>query len=289
MADDGLFPIEEGGPQNTAPSPQPSNKGEPQAGAQPNQGAPAGPPPIPQEVTQAFGQIGEALNQLGHRLEALEKGGSQSRGEPDVGHPQPSAPTDKDTIFQRLYDDPKGFMEEVARGASKEQLDQLIPYLQTTSTQVSNLIQDRVRNDFEKQFGEGSFKDILGERLTAAVDKLDPTHKADEQYIRALASGILGAQMQDPDGQKKIRDAMAKARQRAQAPVMLTGNRAAPPTDHLSADEKEFVRRANEAGIPMQESAYLDARNRGNSEEDWGATWMVPDELKPKPNGANKT
>lgn len=274
MADDQLFD------ENNQPAPeQPSGEPAPKAPE------PARPQSVdlPDDVKQWMGQATEAIQSVAQRLDNLEG------GQPPQGQPEPDAqPPNAQDAFSQFYADPEAFV----RNATQRELQAIAPVLQETFTQMTPIVKDRVGQDFDKRYGSGAWAKFIDGRLDQALERLPVQNRANEQYIRALVAGIKGAIDMDPEAAKEFNEFATAAREKPTAPTMLTGNRPATDPNQLSADESRFLEDLDRAGIPFSKKDYLDARNRGSSEEDWGADWMkeqdfdiVGPERKPS-NGA---
>jgi hypothetical protein len=228
-------------------------------------------------VSRAFEQIGTALSQVGERLARLE--GSQAPAAPPAADPAASG-TPGEQAFQELYQNPEQYIRRVAGEEAKKtgdaNLESLTPALRATLEQVSSLASDRAKSDFDREFGTGAWDRLVWKDLEPAVARLPLTDRVNDQNIRNLAWAVLGSKFRNEEGRKEINEQMARARTQREAPVMLHGSRPGPSPDRLTAEERDYVGRLKDAGIPVTEKEWLAARNRGNSEEDWGATWMKP-------------
>lgn len=203
---------------------------------------------------------------MNERLQALE-GKGETKETPVPNESDASDP------FTKLASDPEGYI----RGLANQEAQKLAPAVERALNTISSVGVDRAKNDMETRF-PGLWDEAIAPDLTAALEKLPPEAKANPDYVQALTSGILGGLLQSEEGYKKLGEAAARAREAnkpAPPPVMLNGNRPPPPREALDRDEKTFIGELERSGIPFDSKRYLSARNRGRSEEDWGATWMA--------------
>jgi hypothetical protein len=236
----------------------------------------------------ALERITGTLDALPTRLAALESRGAT----PPAAPAPPVAPSDPQAAFNEMYANPGAFVEQRAAQVADARLNdfasKITPFFSTIAEQLAARGTDAARDQFDASLGDGAFDRLVGGDLATALAQLPPAQRADANYVRALAAGVLGGKMLDPAGQKEIREVMAAARQRPAAPVVLTGNSASLPRDRLTENERDAIARVRRSGIAVDEKAFLEGRNRERTEEAWGATWMNPPQPARRPNGAAK-
>lgn len=252
------------------------------------EGAPAGDPaaadpaaaPAAPASPDALAQVLEAVNGLGARLSALEGRGGNAAPPPQNPSAPPAPPADPQAAFNEMYANPTAFVDARAKAAAQEAMNglagQLTPFFNTVASQLADRGVDAAREQMDSTMGAGAFDRLVGNDLSIALAQLPAGQRADANYVRALASGVLGGKMLDPNGQKEIREVMAAARTRPAAPVVLTGNSAQPPRDRLTDAEREQIAAVCRSGIAVDEKSFLESRNRPRTEEAFGATWMNP-------------
>jgi hypothetical protein len=277
VADD-LFPADN--PSDAQPASDPA--GDPSGNPTPS---PAG-----DALSGTLERITSTLEGLSGRLAAIESR-SAAPAQPTASV-APAAPADPQAAFNAMYADPATFVREQASGVVQQQLNdfasKLTPFFGTVADQLAQRGTDAARTQFDESIGAGAFDKLVGDDLAVALAQLAPAQRADANYVRALAAGVLGGKMLSPEGQKEVREVMAAARQRPAAPVVLTGNRSPAPADRLSEADRELIARVSRStGIRVDEKSFLENRNRERTEEAFGATWMNPPAPR-RPNGAAK-
>lgn len=266
MADD-LFPASD-----------PNDATQPDAGAQPS-GDPQPAAPAGDALGSALERITSTLEGLTSRLGALEQRGTAAPQTP-AAPAAPAAPADPQAAFNAMYADPAAFVEQRAGAVVQRQLDdfagKLTPFFGTIADQLAARGTDAARDQFDANIGAGAFDKLVGDDLAVALAQLAPAQRADANYVRALAAGVLGGKMLTPEGQKEVREVMAAARTRPAAPVVLTGNRSPAPPDRLTDGERDAIARVRRSGIAVDEKQFLEGRNRERTEEAWGLNITAP-------------
>lgn len=242
---------------------------------------PADPPPTdtppapPNQDSLVAKTLENVTNALGRTLERVES--LENRVQPPTKPPEQDPPAQRfdKADFTDFYNDPDGFIQKRVEERLAGFAEQLTPILGTALDGATATAISHSKSNFESQFGTGSWDDLISRDLGVALAKLTPAQRAKPQYVQALVAGLIGAKMFTEEGKTQIRDTMKKAAdaKRPPAPTVLTGNRIAPAPDKLTDDEKEVVGKLSKAGMKVTEKSYLESRNRGRTEEDWGLDW----------------
>lgn len=245
---------------------------------------PAG-PSADAETAGALREVLGAVNALNQRIAALE-------GRAPAGaQPAPAQPAADPADPSAMYANPTAFIDQRVQAGTKAALDQfagqLTPFFETVAENLAQRGIDTARSQFDSTIGQGAFDKLVANDLEIALSKLPPAQRANASYVQAIAAGVLGGKMLTPEGQQEVRTVMAAARQRPNAPVVLTGNGGRPAPDRLTEGDRDLIDRVRRSGIPVDEKAFLANRSRPRTEDAWGATWMNPPAPQ-RPNGAAK-
>lgn len=140
-------------------------------------------------LAQSQGQTATILQQINQQLQQL-------------GRPAPApeaAPLDPNDLVSQLASDPEGTIKRVAQSALKEGNQAQLQVLGTLiNTQHQNLVDD-AEFDVDRQFGEGSWKEVIKPKLDPFLSELrtsNPTALADHQTLTRLVNMLKGEQMQ---------------------------------------------------------------------------------------------
>lgn len=238
---------------------------------------PAAQPPQGQdlaELTHGFQQVAAAVRGIGDRVAGLETRMTQ---------PPATQPSGKGAdALTELMADPEQFLgsriEKTVGKVVEDALGRLAPFLETVADSATSTARERVRTEYDGRFGSGVFDAVIGGELDKALSTLPAASRAKPDYVAALAAGVFGGQLKTPEGEKTFRDARKAARERTAPATLLTGaSRQSPEKMTLGDDERLAIDKLAKAGIAFSEEAFLDSMRRGDSEEDWGATWMKKD------------
>lgn len=129
---------------------------------------------------------------------------------------------------------------------------ELGPYLQTQVRDSYESLLDKQRERIDRQFGEGSFDEVIRAELDAVVEATpNPAAKASKDYIRTVVNGIVGDDKILPkllERQTAARQKAAEAeREESSAPTgILDGGRRKPQKLTLSDADRQYLTRLEE-------------------------------------------
>lgn len=218
---------------------------------------------IDQRVESRMGALGQlllpALKEIAGHMEA-------SGGKPSGGSGESAAESDPTDEFFR---DPDAAIRSIV---AKE----LQPFLQTQASNVQARTLAEQKQHYDTQYGEGTFDKVIAPDLARALGGMRDVGKANEEVLRTTVHAIAG-QHQDElfEARTKLVAERAKKAQEDAAvpgPGMLRGGTRAPArSDHLSPEERDFIATLNKLAPnhAISEKEYLDARQRGGTEEAW--------------------
>ena len=249
--------------------------------------SPAGGSADMSRLVETVGQLASAVRGVVDRVGGLEQ--RLHRPAAPAGQQPPAKLGDPLT---EMMADPKGFIAGIAREAVDGTVGQLAPFFESMADSATSVARDKARTEIDAQWGSGVFDAVVGDELDTALRNLPAASRAKEDHVRALTMGVFGGKINTEDGRKAFSAARKAAKERAPVPGVLTGHsRNMPEKPSLGDGEREAIKRLEAAGIPFSESAYLDAMQRGDSEDDWGSPiaqqsdyWNAPVEPA-KPNG----
>jgi hypothetical protein len=245
----------------TAPVPEPEPEPEPSPnGEEPAEEQAAPPPSAPNPVSHLESQ----LAQQGNMIATLQGTISQLLGATaQAAQGMAEEPDDTDQSIearqQALWTDPDAYLAERAvKPAVEEVKKQILPYLQMQARDRRTELMDEVREQFDGQFGAGSFEETVAGDVNRAIDRIPLALQSSRDHVRAAAAGVLGHYYLTNRG-----DALDKKRAaRREAPRLLDQTRARPRGETLTADEKAFVTSVQRTDPSYNEGKYLKAKAR---------------------------
>jgi hypothetical protein len=195
------------------------------------------------QTVQALQQTMAQL--LGATADAVRQGGDDG----DDSEPQPL-----EEMQRALWEDPAAFLREHGVNPAVEEVrKQLEPMLRLQAKDRRTELTAEVREQFDSQYGDGSFDSEVAEDFNKALDRVPPALQSSRDHIMAAAAGVLGHYYLNGEKGTVLEKKRAARRE---APRMLDMTRPAPPRgNQMTPEEKSFV-----AGVQRFDPGYSEAK-----------------------------
>jgi hypothetical protein len=200
-------------------------------------------------VKAGLSEFGGQLGQFAKDVGAHVKGALDSaQTKVDRG----TATKKEEDLVQTLLTDPE---KAIAKVVQEQLASQLGPYLQTQINDNYEGLVEKHRERIDKQYGDGTFDEIILPDLEATVKAGNPAAKASKEYVATVVRGIVGHENVQPKLDLK-KDAM-KAKREAEEkesdiPVgILDGGRRKPGKLALSDDDRAFINHRAGEGVKI--------------------------------------
>ena len=199
-----------------------------------------------EEMTRGFQQFGQQVAQAIQRPRAQEAAPAEESGDESA-----------DQFVRRL--------------TSEALSEDLKP---TTEAIQNDLIQDRFRElqaDFDGEFGEGQFRELIQDDLAVAVQALPKPLRSSRSHTTMLLRGLKGGLSIDKLGELKAEN--MKRKEDLSAPRMLSGTGLPKPKgSKVSPEEKDFLKALSDGGDDYTMADYMADRDSPNTEEEYMAS-----------------
>lgn len=265
MADDNLFDDKDPADKDDKPDPEKDKGGDDAAAA---------------KVTALEAQIAELrqaraagdgnIAQLSTAIEALTKQVQAAQGD-DTPDEEPADPKGQAAAlqakFNKFYQDPEAFIAKQAAEVAKGTFG---PYLRMQAEQRRDELLRQQEAHIDDLHGKGTWAKYFAPELQATLKELPLEMQASSTHLGKAVAAIYGELSLNEGSRAALEKARAEATKSRQAPpVLMDGGRPAPKAGALDENEQAFLQSLARAGIELTAKDYLDAKERGSSEDRW--------------------